>query len=116
MVYASLGIYMLARSYGHVLGRSDVSQGGLAWVGVRNPYGDGEAVGGAPEDDGDRTREVDEESGDAIVKSYRVREHRLEIEVMNASPWGPRGLMIVLWTSVLGDIEGYCDNAWATSL
>ena len=70
MVDLALGVDVLARADNHGLGRCHVDEGRLAGVGVRDPEGDGEAVGGASEEDGDGAREVDEEGGGAIVKGW----------------------------------------------
>lgn len=72
VVYATLGVYVLARADHHGVVRGDVDEGRLARIGVRDPDGNGEAVSGAAEEDRDGAREVEEEGRDAIVKGVGV--------------------------------------------
>ena len=76
VVYATLGVDVLAGADHHGVVGGDVDEGRLARVGVRDPDGNGEAVGGAAEDDGDGAREVEEEGRDAIVKGVGVGARR----------------------------------------
>ena len=107
MIDLALGINVLTRAYHHGVGRGHVNQGRLAWVCVGHPYRDGEAVGCAAEQDGYCAREMEEEGGGAVGEGY---------EPLVSWVAAGRKLGCVLWTSVLGDSDGYCDSAWATSL
>ena len=61
VVHLPLGIDVLAGANDHLLGRGDVDQGSSSRVRVRHPDGDREAVGCAPERDGQRPGQVDQE-------------------------------------------------------
>lgn len=76
VVYPSLRVDVLAGAHHHGVGGCHVAQRRLARVGVRHPYGDGEAVGRAAEDHGDGAREMEEQGRDAIVESMNVGPRR----------------------------------------
>lgn len=66
MVDLSLRVNMLPRPYDHGLGRGDINERRLPWVGVRDPYRKGEAVCGAAEVDRYRAGDVEEEGRAAV--------------------------------------------------
>lgn len=108
VVYAALGVDVLARPDHHGLVRRDVGERRIARIGMGHPYGDGEAVRRPPKDDGDGSREVDEEGGDAIVECVDIgarRQRRVLREGLGYVVVGPLDIVIFLWwasTSALG--------------
>ena len=64
---------MLAGADDHLLGRGDVDQGSRSGVRVRHPDGDGEAVGCAPECDGQCAGQVDQEGRRSVDEGWRRR-------------------------------------------
>jgi hypothetical protein len=72
----ALWINVLPRTDHHGLGRGHVGQGGLAWVGVRNPYRDRESVGCAAEEDRYCAREVEKQGRVAVGECVDIGSRR----------------------------------------
>jgi hypothetical protein len=70
VIDASIAAHVLARTDQHVLFRLDIDNRRFAWVGIRQPHGDGKAIGRAAEGHRKGSAQTDKERGCAIFVGW----------------------------------------------